>query len=286
MKDGWRLASFVGLVAAAAFVTNLVVAGLVDDDGGGTCGTATASGGLGATRRAVLGVRPDQDTSLDLGRSTGRGSLDIALEVVQDPEPVDALDGAVLAARPTTFRKVDGPRELGAEDLGNASVRRSGEALTLTWCIERTASSAAPGQYQGAVLVDDPAAEPLVVPVTLTLSDPATGRAAAVLVVVAGAALLMTWNIRASRDPRDFIISREFTAWVFTVEGLASFGAGSAAMATVFWASYMDGQTFGASSWDWAVLVGGLYVAFVGAAATVGVLTVPGRATAGVSKGD
>ena len=96
----------------------------------------------------------------------------------------------------------------------------------------------------------------------------------------------MTWNIRASRDPRDFIISREFTAWVFTVEGLASFGAGSAAMATVFWASYMDGQTFGASSWDWAVLVGGLYVAFVGAAATVGVLTVPGRATAGVSKGD
>ena len=286
----WGLVGLVGLVVVVLLVTGATYRAthhFTKDDVGGSCRVdqATSPGEDDATSSpevasaGVLRVRPEQDSSLDFGRATGGGSLNIALEVLSDPDPPGALKKeSVLVARLMDLRKEGSPNELHLDEeqsVGGASVRFMGDTWALQWCVNRKAprpaAAWAPGVYEGDLIIDDDRVEPLTVPVTMTLSHAGVAYAVMWLPIVGAAALVMTWNIRAKRDPHRAIFSNKFWKWLVTVEGVISSGAGIVAMIAVFNSTYLTATAFGAASWDWLVLIGALYVAFVGAASTVAI---------------
>ena len=278
-----RLVGLAGLVIAVVVVTGAtygVTLQLVENDRGGTCKVEKPTGSAVVVSPGVLDVRLEQDTVLDFGRATGGGSLDMALEVLAEPDPPGLLDRtSVLAARVTTLRREGSHNELQLNDelsVGGSSANYIGDTLTLRWCVNRSparpAGDWAPGVYTGDLVVDDARVEPLTVPVTMTLSHARPELAVMWLPIVGAGALLMTWNIRAKRDPNLIIFSNEFWIWLVSLEGVGSLAAGIVAMLAIFNSTYLTASVFGMTDWDWVVLIGALYVAFVGAASTIAIV--------------
>jgi hypothetical protein len=215
-----------------------------------------------------------QTATIRFGRSAQPALLDLRLEVTAEALPPES----VLRVTPGSFVK-DGTSTAVSVNADELSARFVGDTLVLTWCLSRP-SGAHPGLYHGTLVVDDPRVRPLTIPVDLALSYEDTALMFMLLPVIGAVALLMSWNIRASRDPGEPVVAGAFFGWLLTLEGVGALVAGTAAMVGVFWATYMNATVWGATSWELFALVGALYVAFVGAAATVNVLSVPGRKSA------
>jgi hypothetical protein len=292
--NAWPVLLFVGVVTGLAFgvdktvgvffhpkVTECTV-GYVPDRNPPT-----------PTTPASLTLRAGQDATLHFGRGQMSAPLELQLDVAASPVPADDLTASsVLNVTPRPFRKEGTATEISTTTAGaepakvTAAAFFAGDTLTVRWCANRS-PDADPGTYHGALVVSDPRVHPLTIPVSLTLSYNDTPLVSSLLPLVGAVGLLMTWNIRASRHPADPVITKPFYRWLWTIEGLGALVAGGAAMLGVFWATYMNAQVWGSNSWDVVALGGALYAAFVGAAATVNVLSVPaGKSAANQGSGE
>lgn len=279
----------------------------------GSCTQPTASRSTSTVETpATLTLQEAQRTQLELGRTRQPVTAELTFDV---DDPAGVLDrGTLLPVTVLSFRRESTSAEpilaptTGSSDSGDpdpageaaqtpltpaggatAGTLTSGSfvvseatfiagSVVLGWCVDR--GDVAPGRYEGVLVIDDPRVNTVSVSVSVTLSYANTPAVVWLVPTLAGVGLLLAWNIRASRTPSSVIIDKNFGHWLVTVEGCTALVAGLAAMTATFWATYMDGQTWGDSSQDVVLLVGALYTSFVAAAATVNVLAAPGRTSA------
>lgn len=226
--------------------------------------------------KAALRLRDNERTTLAFGRSRKARTLHMRLDVTLPSQSIlKANERATLLAKVEDFVRDDDEQldlDTKAEHIPPTAVASGifdGNSVRLNVCIDRRHYIGDPGTYHGTVTVNDSRVVILTLPVTLTLSYPYPNVVALLLPVIGVIAAIITWSIREKRQETAGPLNSRFFRWVGTIAGISALAAGTAAMITAFYATYLNSGTWGSNSQQALTLIGTLYLAFVGSATTV-----------------
>jgi hypothetical protein len=239
--------------------------------------------GLPATASPVaLALTPDQPTTLKMGRSRTKRSLDVdyrpaasttaagAAGSTQVADPLAALDGKYLRVDVSQFRRSDDDARLNAgKVIGTARVL--GGQVRVTLCVDRRSASLTnsalgdAGSYSGSISIIDPRISRIDLPVTVLLAYPAWP---VVLLLVLAAILAAAWASYIAKAGKTDNATFEWRAWIASTTtsiGIISIFAGTAAALAAYNGTYLASDQWQARPQDAIALVGASFTAFLAA---------------------
>lgn len=226
-----------------------------------------------------LSLLPDQLTTLHFGRSESVRALDIdyrpaVMANTSADEATSAAAATSLRGQLTSpalqldisqFRRDDGA--VLSPDLVKTRANVIGDdRVRLSVCVDRRSAHALgdPGTFRGTVSIIDPRVTRADVPLQIDAADPHWPLPFFLVLIAVIAGSWMTWVIREKTPETRFFLPREWFAWGGTAIGIICIVAGSAAAVGTYLTTYLTRETWGTTLSDYATLLTGAFVAFMG----------------------
>jgi hypothetical protein len=216
----------------------------------------------------------------DLGRTLDSGRRSAA---VTFDRPVTVGD-SLLATSPGPFGREGDGRLVRADLVTWGWAVPDAKAGWVAFCIPpEERDQLAPGTYTGQIHLADSRLEPLVVPISFSISYPHPGRVILVGLALCALATVYTYSLRR-RDIEKaaniaamqnlallwppFTFWRGYFRWITELPGVLTVASGLAAASVAFAAQYLDSTGWGGSPRDWMTFAGAITTAFIAGSST------------------
>ena len=239
----------------------------------GACAPGNVQAG---TVPAQLAPHGTQVESIAFGRGLNSQLREFEFSVT---DPGGTLtDATCLPAHVNPFLRI-GQAESAQLDPSRIDVAAtvSGQQVLVSVMMRRDGADFAPaGSYAGTISLVDPRIERVDIPLAVSMAYPVWRLPLVVLLLVIPVAIGYLWLLKGSfhagrPEATDATIIQlwQFDAYAFSRNGILAIGAGAAAAALVFSATYLSSQTWGASFVDAISLFGAMFAGFVAASTPV-----------------
>jgi hypothetical protein len=205
---------------------------------------------------------------IDLGSSSQRAELNVDYSVREGELPEGPLG---FSAGP--FRRSNRSLESGIVTVSVSRIRD--EVVTLLVCVDPSVaeSGVAPGSYQGSVQITDPRLRGQDIPLVLTKQSDHTAVVGLMSMIVAIALGLIGSRLVHLQNRRDASPSESFVTWAKQPGPIIGVALAIAATFAILQTDAIAKTTFGATIWDYFLLVGTMttaaFTAITGGAAFV-----------------